>query len=71
MDIPKMREYIKNAYPGPSWRRKCNNMSKEQVIAVYKSITSRARNGKKPKPLPMQEEEGYQFTIFDKLKEEN
>ena len=71
MNIENMREYISNAYPGRSWKARCNTMSTQQVVAVYYSIMNR----KKPKPKvnrgKSKSDPGYQFTIYDVLKEEN
>lgn len=67
MNINNMREYIKNAYPGPNWRKRCDNMPANQVIAVYKSI--RSRRTKRP-PIILDEAvkpEGRQLTIWELL----
>ena len=65
-DIPKMREYIRNAYPGPNWRRKCDSMSTSQVIAVYRSIKAR-EGSKKKKAADFQKPEGQQLSIWEFL----
>lgn len=60
MNVPQMREYIKDAYPGKEWQRRCDSMPKDQVIAVYYSIVKR-RGKKKKLPKP----EGKQITIWE------
>ncbi len=67
MDVNTMREYISNAYPGRSWKTRCNIMPPQQVIAIYHSLVSREKKPERPK---LQMSKGnYQITIFDMLKE--
>lgn len=35
MNIQQIREAVKSAFPGPKWARRVNNMSDQQVQAVY------------------------------------
>ena len=72
MNIVAIREYVANAYPGPSWKTRCNMMSDQQVIAIYYSLQNRKKN--KPKPVNQgkkQSDPGYQFTIYDFMEGEN
>lgn len=67
MLVSEMRTYIKDAYPGPTWKRKCDRMPKAQVIAIYRSIIERESKqtaGQPKKP------EGRQLTIFEFLRKE-
>lgn len=38
MDTNAMRLAISQCYPSKKWRDKCQNMSTEQVVAIYKSF---------------------------------
>lgn len=67
MDVNAMREYISNAYPGRSWKARCNIMSPQQVIAIYHSLVSRDKKPERPKL--QRSNNNYQMTIFDLFKE--
>ena len=69
MGIDAMRSYILNRYPG--WN-KIYVMPPDQVIAIYHSIVereSKKHDAKKARRIP-KETPGYQFTIFDFMKED-
>lgn len=67
MDVNTMREYISNAYPGRSWKARCNIMPPQQVIAIYHSLVSRDKKPERPKL--QRSNDNYQMTIFDLFKE--
>lgn len=72
MNIEEMRAIISDAYPGRSWKARCNIMRPQQVIAIYHSIM-KYRNAKpevKTNRGKRQSDPGYQFTIFDFMKGE-
>ena len=71
MNINNMRDYISNAYPGRSWKAKCSVMSEQQVIAIYYSIRNREKDKQKTFKKSRKDKEGYQFTIFDFLSNDN
>ena len=69
MSIDAMRSYILNRYPG--WN-KIYVMPPDQVIAIYHSMVereSKKQEVKKARRIP-KETPGYQFTIFDLMKED-
>lgn len=43
MSVVNMREWVKSAYPGDKWRKKVENMSDSQIVAVYYNLL---RSGK-------------------------
>jgi len=38
MTVVQMRERVKAAYPGPSWKAKVHKMKDDQIIALYHSL---------------------------------
>ena len=70
MNVEEMRAIIRDAYPGRSWKARCNLMKPQQVIAIYHSIVERDKPSFKPNRGKNQFDPGYQFTIFDFLKGE-
>ena len=70
MNVDEMRAHIRDAYPGRSWKARCNVMRDQQVIAIYHSIIEREKPKPKTNRGKSQSDPGYQFTIFDLLKEE-
>lgn len=38
MDVEIIRRIVANAYPGTSWKKKVNEMSENQVIAIYYNL---------------------------------
>lgn len=43
MTVDQMRTALKDAYPGPRWKLRCQDMSDRRVIAIYKSMESRGQ----------------------------
>lgn len=41
MTINQMRMHIADAYPNENWKRKCENMPDNQVIAIFHSLQNR------------------------------
>lgn len=41
MSVEQMRNHLYDAYPGDKWRRKVEQMTDKQVVAVYFSILHR------------------------------
>lgn len=39
----QMRDWVKSAYDGPAWKTKVNNMTDEQIVAVYFSLVKQGR----------------------------
>lgn len=70
MTVSEMRHYISDAYPGRSWKTRCNIMSEQQVIAIYHSLRNREKTKPKKPSRRNYGKPGYQFTIFDILKED-
>ena len=61
--VKRMREAIKDAYPGIRWESRVNAMPDYQVIAIYNSfvrsgVFSKLRSPRKP-------DENRQFTLAD------
>ena len=49
MDIRYMREHVKDMYPNASWIQRVNQMSKEQVCAIYhKNLESKKKKEQAP-----------------------
>lgn len=46
-DVPYMREFIANRYPGERWKDRVANMEPSRVIAIYYRMIE-----EKPKPEP-------------------
>lgn len=70
MTVAEMRAYISDAYPGRSWKARCTVMNSQQVIAIYHSLIEREKAKPKNPIRKNSKKVGYQFTIFDLLKEE-
>lgn len=43
VEIEEMRLAISKVYSGISWKRKCQSMSKSQVVAIYLKFKSEGR----------------------------
>ena len=43
MNIATMRSAVADAYPRRTWREKVQNMSDEQVLAIYRSMSNDGR----------------------------
>lgn len=72
MTVDKMRCKVAEAYEGPVWRFKVQEMSNRQVIAVYKDMERRGvfEPKKTPKNKLNKEPECIQMTIWDYMKKE-
>lgn len=51
MNIREKRAFVANAYPGPGWHRRVENMSDEQVVAIFLELMMRD-NQMVPEPEP-------------------
>jgi hypothetical protein len=49
----QMRQALKAAYPGRSWKQKVNNMSDNQVLAIFSRIKEEEEKQKKEQELQM------------------
>ena len=67
MDVSKMRDLVmhQEKYNSPSWHFRVSRMSDSQVIAIYHNFLHKGLFDKKKKVKKAQDEENYQFTIFD------
>lgn len=74
MTVDKMRNMVADAYKGPLWRMKVQEMPDRQVIAVYKDMEQRGvfeQNKQKKSKFKLNEEpECMQLTIWDFMKKE-
>jgi hypothetical protein len=46
-NVNQMRQAIIAAYPGKSWKQKVNQMSDNQIIAIFSSLKEREEQEKK------------------------
>lgn len=70
MTVDQMRSAIMDAYKGPLWRMKVQEMPNRQVIAVYKDMLRRGTFDPKPKIKNTDKKEEpkcIQLTIWDIL----
>jgi sulfur transfer complex TusBCD TusB component (DsrH family) len=67
MKLDVMRKAVADAYNGPLWRLKVQEMPDRQVIAIYKDLCARGAFEPKPKIKPKlhEEKECIQLTIWD------
>lgn len=70
MTVAEMRAYISDAYPGGTWKARCSMMKNQQVIAIYYALRNREKHKPKKPSRRNFAKPGYQFTIFDMLKED-
>ena len=64
MHIETMRSAISKVYPGESWKKRVEDMSTSQVVAVYHSFLESGRF-LKPVGVKRKTDEFKQMTIFD------
>lgn len=72
MTVDKMRCKVAEAYAGPTWRLKVQEMPDKQIIAVYHDMCERGvfEPKKKPKIKLNKEPRCEQLTIWDFMNKE-
>ena len=72
MTVNQMRCKVAEAYSGPLWRLKVQEMPDKQIIAVYKDMEQRGvfEPKKKPKTKLNKEPKCEQLTIWDFINKE-
>ena len=68
MTIEQMRGEISLAYSGPAWAARVNRMSDNQVLAVYRrlSTTGKLEEAAKERKRKASSPSYHQISIFDK-----
>lgn len=67
MNISKMRDAIRNAYPTKSWSERVDKMGSNQIVAIYYNFL---RGGKFGQPSLRRGNGYHQITIEEFLKRE-
>lgn len=65
MNVEKMRSALAEAYSGPKWRLKLQQMPDRQIVAIYKNMESRGNLKKHSKKKEPGVTKVTQLTIFD------